>query len=34
MEKTDGAKNLKIMFIRFDRVHERGRRTDGRTDTE
>ena len=30
----DGEKNFEDMFIRFDMIHERDRRTDGRTDTE
>jgi len=29
----NGEKILKIMFIRFDRMYERDRHTDGRTDT-
>ena len=30
----DGEKLLKIMFIRYDRIHERGRRTDIQTDRQ
>jgi len=29
----DGEKNVKDVFINFDRLHERGRPTDGQTDT-
>jgi len=29
----DGEKKFEDMFIRFDIIHERDRRTDGRTDT-
>jgi len=28
------VKNFEVIFIRFDRVHERVRQTDGRTDTD
>ena len=28
---SDGEKNFEAMFIRFDVIHERDRRTDGRT---
>ena len=28
IEKLDGEKNYEDMFIRFDRIHERDRRTD------
>jgi len=30
---SDGEKTLKIMFVRFDRIHERDGQMDGRTDT-
>ena len=30
---TQGEKKIEDMFIRFDRVHERDKQTDGRTDT-
>jgi len=29
---SDGEKKIEDMFIRFDRIHERDRHTDGRTD--
>ena len=29
----DGAKNVEDVITRFDRIHERDRRTDGQTDT-
>jgi len=29
----DGEKKIEDMFIRFDVIHERDRRTDGQTDT-
>ena len=32
-EKLNCVKKINIMFVRFDRVHERDRRTDGHTDT-